>query len=123
MRGCDMGRRLKKVAETVDAETSGFPALLPLVDLVGLALIAIRWFTPTEGTFRGDTLWISQLWLGWGVLAAWSTMRQGDRWARRNELWTWGLLLLTAGHVVSGLAVVVTEGQKRAALNGLWEWV
>jgi tetratricopeptide (TPR) repeat protein len=117
-----MGRRARKVAEAGEDDASS-GALLPLIDLVGLALIAIRWFTPTEGTFRGDTLWISQLWLGWGVLAAWSAMRQGDHWTRRKGLWTWGLLLLTVGHVVGGLAVVATEGQKRAALNGMWEWV
>ncbi|OAI56635.1 hypothetical protein AYO47_01990 [Planctomyces sp. SCGC AG-212-M04] len=118
-----MGRRPRKVVENVQEEASPTRAVLPLIDLVGLALIAIRWFTPTEGTFRGDTLWISQLWLGWGVLAAWSAMREEDRWARRDGLWMWGLVLLVAGHVVSGLAVVLTEGQKRAALNGLWEWV
>lgn len=117
-----MGRRGKKVVEAVEEEASA-RVVLPFVDMAGLALIAIRWFTPTEGTFRGDTLWISQLWLGWGVLAAWSAMRQGDRWARRGSLWTWGLILLIAGHVISGLVVVATEGQKRAALNGLWEWV
>jgi len=97
--------------------------LLPLLDIVALVLIAIRWFTPTEGTFRGDTLWISQIWLGWGVVASWSAWRQRDRWSRRGGLWTCGLALVAAGHVVSGLVVVATEGQKRAALNGLWEWV
>jgi len=96
---------------------------LSLLDIIGLALMALRWFTPTEGTYRGDTLWISQVWLGWGVLAAWSAMRNQDRWTRRTGLWTWGLLLLSAGHVLSGVAVVITEGQKRAALNGMWEWV
>jgi hypothetical protein len=118
-----MGRRGKKAVESARESEASSRIVLPLVDLVGLSLIAMRWFTPTEGTFRGDTLWIAQLWLGWGVLGAWSAMRQGDRWARCGGLWTWGLALLTVGHVVSGLAVVVTEGQKRAALNGLWEWV
>ncbi|QDT52856.1 O-Antigen ligase [Caulifigura coniformis] len=96
---------------------------LPLLDIVGLVLIAIRWFTPTEGTFQGDTLWISQLWLGWGVLASWSALRQQVHWTKRGGLWAWGLGLIAAGHVVAGVAVMATEGQKRSALNGLWEWV
>jgi hypothetical protein len=118
-----MGRRSRMKVDTPVADASGSPGMLPVIDIVGLALIALRWFTPTEGTFRGDTLWISQAWLGWGVLAAWSAMRQGDRWRRRWGLWEIGLVLLVLGHVVAALAVVATEGQKRAALNGMWEWI
>ncbi len=56
--------------------------MLSVIDLVGLALLAVRWLTPTEGTFRGDTLWIAQLWLGWGVIAGWLAMREAVRWKR-----------------------------------------
>jgi hypothetical protein len=117
-----MGRRQRQAADTPVADPSGPAFLLSLSDIVGLALIALRWFTPTEGTFRGDTLRISQVWLGWAVLCAWSAMREGDRWTRRGGLWSWGLLLLWSGHIASCLAVVATQGQKRAAINGLWEW-
>ncbi len=118
-----MARRLRTTVESPGADAAGSPGMMSLVDLTGLALIAVRWWTPTEGTYRGDTLWISQLWLGWGVLAAWSAVRQQEAWSRRGGWWMRGLLLLVAGHLASGLAVVVTEGQKRAALNGLWEWI
>lgn len=86
------------------------------------ALIAARLLVPAEAADQGNTLWIAQLWPAVGCLWVWSRVHGG---AIRL---TWGWLdaavaLLIAGHVISALAVVSTTGDKRAALNMLWEWV
>ncbi len=88
----------------------------------GLALLATRWFVPAESAHLGETLWIVQLWLL--TACAWSLFvllrRTPPPRLDRADAAVW---LLVAGHVLSALLVLSTEGQKRFALNMLWEWI
>lgn len=88
---------------------------------IGL-LLAIRLLIPTEAAVHGDSLWIVQLWLGLGLLWAWNCYVSGD-YGKRFDWLDVMLWVLVAGHVISALSVVATSGDKRAALNMLWEWV
>ncbi len=93
---------------------------------VWLALISglffMRWWQPAEGGMLGDTLVIAQGWFLALILAGWVGLR-GTSWRLRIDGWQWAVWLLVAGHLVSGLIVVVTSGDRRAALNLMWEWI
>ncbi len=96
--------------------------LLSLFQLVVGMLLVARLLIPTESAAQGDTLWLVQLWLAAGLLWVLSCHRQRDfriRFDRFDVL----LAVVVLGHVVSAVVVVLTEGQKRAAINMLWEWV
>ncbi|AMV17188.1 O-antigen ligase family protein [Planctomyces sp. SH-PL14] len=94
-----------------------------LVDWLALGgLVAARWWIPVESTLMGETLPIVQLTLLTALFAAWRWFRESDglrRWTGLDLL----VFALVGAHVLSGLAVLVTGGQKRYALNLLWEWV
>jgi tetratricopeptide (TPR) repeat protein len=88
----------------------------------GLALLATRWFVPAESAHLGETLWIVQLWLLSACVWSLFVLLRRSRPPRLD--WADGAVwLLVAGHVQSALIVLSTEGQKRYALNMLWEWV
>ncbi|NOX53730.1 MAG: O-antigen ligase family protein, partial [Planctomycetes bacterium] len=97
----------------------------PLSDLLALliaALLLARLLVPTEAAALGETLWIAQLWLAAALVWFWRQARNGayritGGWI---DLAVWTLV---AGHLVSGAIVLCTEGDKRAALNVMWEWV
>jgi hypothetical protein len=89
--------------------------------VVGVLLIG-RMLLPTESAADGDTIWMVQLWLAAGLLWAWHCYREHD-YHLRVDLLDGLLWVIVAGHVISALAVVATEGHKRAAVNMLWEWV
>lgn len=63
------------------------------------------------------------MWLIWAVFAAYRAFRFGDRRTLQISGLSVGVTLLVVGHLVSAVFVCATDGQKRAALNGLWEWV
>ncbi len=88
--------------------------------LLGTVVIA-RLLTPTDAAAIGETLWIAQLSLLAFILFALAAWRADGL---RIELhWVDGsVLLLCLGHVSAALVVVATRGDKRAALNMLWEW-
>lgn len=98
------------------------PAATSFLDLFALALFVARWFVPAEGVELGVTLGLAQGWLLWGALAAWMASREGLTWHPRLSPWNVATLLLVGGHVLAALLVCLSVGQKRAALNGLWEW-
>lgn len=103
------------------AEDSRGPIGGLLAGLVGMLLVA-RLLVPTEAAADGNTLWMVQLWLAAGLLWVWFRWRERDVGVHFDYLDLW-LGLLVGGHVLSAVAVVATEGQKRAAINMLWEWV
>ena len=89
--------------------------------LVGALLIG-RLLVPTEGSVQGETLWMVQLWLAAGAMWAWGALRAGEfrlRWDRLD----WWLWVIVAGHVLSAIAVWRIGGDKRLAVNMLWEWI
>lgn len=88
---------------------------------VGVLLLA-RWLVPTESASQGDTLWLVQLWLAAGIIWVWAFAR-GETRSIRVGACDFALWLLIGGHVASALVLVATEGDKRAAVNMLWEWV
>ncbi|MGH7198987.1 MAG: O-antigen ligase family protein, partial [Planctomycetaceae bacterium] len=71
----------------------------------------------------GKTLWITQLWLAAGLTWLLAAVREGRRTLRLDWLDA-AVWLIVAGHAVSALFVVTRgDGQARAALTGLWEWI
>lgn len=94
---------------------------LKLSHFLALALLALtltRWLVPTEATAEGDTLWIAALWflLGGACFLVW-------RSPHRVDLADLAVGLLIGGHVLSGLVVLGAGGDRRAALNLIWEWL
>lgn len=99
-------------------DTSGLNAL---IDAALISLTVARWLLPTEATAEGETLWIAGLWfLVGGLLGIWC-WRTGRR--RRGDAADLAAGLFIGGPVVSGLTVICTEGDQRAAINLLWEWL
>ncbi len=85
-------------------------------------LVASRWLMPVESAAAGETLPLVQITLLYAVFALWRRIREGRLW-RPLGRGDWLVFCLVAAHVGSGLAVLIGGGQKRAALNLLWEWV
>lgn len=77
---------------------------------------------PVESAELGETLWVVAGWLVLAAIAGWLSWREGRAAWRvgRPEL---ALGLLAAAQVASCVAVLLTSGQQRTALNMLWEWI
>lgn len=91
------------------------PGLLTLLFLA-------RWWVPTEGTELGETLPLMAA--GLAVSALWgAALLVTGRWSLPRDGWTWGLLLLVGGEVLSASVVLIWGGQRRAAATWMWEWV
>ena len=87
----------------------------------GLLFLA-RFLVPAESADEGETLWIVVGWLLLAVGTAWIALREG-RFSLELSWPEAAVGLLAFGQVVSALAVVATAGDKRAAVNMLWEWL
>lgn len=86
---------------------------------LGLALVAARFVLPAESAHLGETLWIVPLWLGLAFL--WALARHRfELPAASLDRGDWGVLLLAGGHVLAG---ALADGNRRAALNGVTEWI
>ncbi|SFH86885.1 O-antigen ligase family protein [Planctomicrobium piriforme] len=89
-----------------------------------IALFLIRCLVPAEGVEQGQTLWIAAAWLVFATVRVW-WMSRHESWHR--PAWSWtdtGTALLVGGHCLSALLVVfLANGDRRAALNGCWEWL
>jgi hypothetical protein len=85
------------------------------------AVVVCRLLTPTDGAVTGETIWIAQFALL--ALAAWVFAVYRARSLRLNVDWIdAAILLLCLGHITGALVVIATSGDKRGALNMLWEW-
>ena len=103
-------------SEATQSLTSGLP------EAVVWGLLLARWFVPTEGTAEGDTLWLTSLTLAAAAGFCWWMSRVSFERFRFEKLDV-AVWLLCGAHVLSALIVIVTEGNKRAATNMLWEWL
>jgi hypothetical protein len=98
------------------------PHRTSLWELLLVALFLTRYLLPTEAGDQGVTLWIAA---GWWFVAAgrcWWLWRMGETIRWRLTLLDAGVLALIGGHLLSGTAVLLGTGEKRAALNLMWEW-
>lgn len=87
-----------------------------------VTLFLVRLFVPAEGTDQGDTLWVAQLWFVYLGLWLWSqSATLPARWSFKPI--DVGVLLMVAGHLLSGVGVLAGGGDRRAALNLEWEWL
>ncbi|MDA0809431.1 MAG: O-antigen ligase family protein [Planctomycetota bacterium] len=100
---------------TSPAQNRLFPALI-------WGLFLARWLTPTEGTAEGDTLWLTSMTLAAAAGFFWWHSRVSFERLRFQKL-DISVWLLCGAHIFSSLVVILTEGNKRAATNMLWEWL
>lgn len=96
--------------------------LFSLMQAIAALLLAARWLLPPEGAVFGETLWIVQLWVGVILLWVWDVYRRNDYRLRMDAL-DLAVGVVVLGHIVSAIPVLNGEGDQRAALNLLWEWV
>ena len=112
-------RTRRQAAEALLAsEERPSPWLAPFA----IALFVARLLVPAEDAANGGTLWLTQCWLLLAVFWIWDAFRRGCLKFRADRFDVC-VGILVAGHVVSALYVFVEGGQRRAALNMLWEWV
>lgn len=96
---------------------------LSLLVIAGvMALLVARWMLPAEASVDGETLWIVQGWLALAVAWSWDCYRRRQPLVRCDAL-TLAVCLIVVGHIASGLGVFWHGGDKRAAMNVMWEWV
>lgn len=96
--------------------TTGWP------EAIVWGLLLARWLIPTEGTAEGDSLWLTSLTLATATIFFWWKSRVSiDR--LRFEKLDVAVCFLCGAHILSSLVVILTEGNKRAATNMLWEWL
>jgi O-antigen ligase len=87
-----------------------------------VALLTARFLLPTEAAVDGETLWLVQLWILAAAVWGWRQFLRGRPWIHW-DLGTLAVALLVAGHLVSGFVLFSRGGDKRAAVNLMWEWV
>lgn len=93
-----------------------------LLFLVG-ALITARYLLPAESAPQGETLPIASGWFVAAILFCCLLLMERAR-TFRIDRYDVGVWLLVAGQAISTLVMISTaEGQQRAALNMMWEWV
>jgi hypothetical protein len=85
-------------------------------------LLLARWLIPTEGTAEGDSLWLTSLTLATATIFFWWKSRVSIDRLRLEKL-DIAVWFLCGAHILSSLVVILTEGNKRAATNMLWEWL
>lgn len=118
-----MGKRRRQSRRNSDSEpaTPGTGGLDSLLTLLLWALFFARWLVPTEGSPEGETLWLSTFTLP--VAAFWFWWQSKQLKPRLSP----GLLdaavwSLAGAHILAAILVIAGEGDKRLALNMLWEW-
>lgn len=99
-----------------------FPAVTGW-DVALAALILTRFLVPTEAPEQGSTLWIATAWLGFAAARFWWDWKAGSICLPRPGLADASFAALAGGFCLSALLVLGGQGDKRAALNALWEWI
>lgn len=121
-RKMETSARATRDAAAPKPDADGNDVLAVVVRALLAMLLVARWLVPCESASDGGTLWLTQLTLGAGVLWAWSCFRSGEFRVKFSAIDA-AFAVVVLGHVVSALSVVTTAGDKRAAINMLWEWV
>lgn len=118
-----MGKRRRQSRRTAESKPAVTPdtGLDTLLTLLLWAFFFARWLVPTEGSPEGETLWLSTFTLP--VAAFWFWWQSKQLKPRLSP----GLLdaavwSLAGAHILSAILVIAGEGDKRLALNMLWEW-
>lgn len=106
---------------TVSRADSANPRPFPMLALLAWVPLLTRWFIPTEGTDLGETLWLTVVTFLVAAVVAWQRWRNED--VVGFDRFDLAVCVFAGTHVISAIVVVVTEGQKRAATNMLWEWL
>jgi hypothetical protein len=120
MKPARQGRRPGPGVPAASESTSG-GWLQKLAEGLLAAVIVCRLLTPTDGAPAGETVWIAQLALlaliVW-VLAAYrgGELRLGFDWIDAAGM------LFCLGHMAGAMLIIAGQGDRRAALNMLWEW-
>ena len=105
-------------ADRVGPSAAGFSAF----EIVAISLCLARFLIPTEAAERGAGLWIAAGWFLLWTVCSWWRSRMGMTFVVRWTLVDLAVLVLIAGHLISGIQILTGTGQKRAALNLMWEW-
>ncbi len=92
------------------------------LQLLVAALLVVRLLIPTETSAQGSTLWLVQLWLVAGLGGALIATRS-NCFRFRVDRFDLLLLVIILGHLLSTLTVFTGGGDRRVAINMLWEWV
>jgi len=87
-----------------------------------LILFIARFLVPAESAEEGETLWIACGWLALFAGVCWFAWREGVARFQVDRLDA-AVALLVFGHVIAAILLLLGEGQKRHALNMLWEWL
>mgnify|MGYP000091346881 CR=1 FL=1 len=118
-----MGKRRRQSRRDSDSQPAETPAggLDSILTLLLWALFFARWLLPTEGSPEGETLWLSTFTLP--VTALWFWWQSKQLKPRLSpgllDVAVWSL---AGAHILSAILVIAGEGDKRLALNMLWEW-
>ncbi|MBI1313788.1 hypothetical protein GC176_21050 [bacterium] len=90
------------------------------------SLLFARWLLPAEGSAQGETLWLTALTLFAAALIWWVKSRNAasdsDVPCHHLTSLDGSVLLLCGSQVFATLVVLMTEGNRRTALNLGWEW-
>lgn len=95
--------------------------LIPIVTALATTLLVLRLSEPPESSVLGKTLWLTlcEILLVSLVVLGWKTGRLPvPRWSLPDV----GVALLAGGYVLSAGVVMIGGGDRRAALNLLFEW-
>jgi tetratricopeptide (TPR) repeat protein len=110
------------ITRSVPPESTATDPLAGLLRILVIGLILVRWLIPTESAGAGDTLWLVQLGCAAVIVWAWSGLRSRT-YTVRWSLFDWALWTLVAAHALSAAVVCVTGGDRRIAINMVWEWI
>lgn len=121
-----MAQRRGPVRRTQPASESSSRVAPVLPFTVTWALLIARWLVPTEASGEGETLWLTSLTLFGAAVVYWSRVRSSSESTDQAPPRLTGLdgsvVLLCGSHIIASAGVLLSGGQRRAALNFGWEW-
>ncbi len=86
------------------------------------ALFLCRFLIPTEATEQGYTLWLAALGFGFAAVTIGSYWHRSEPIRFRLTLVDYSVAAMVLGHLLSGFIILTGQGNRRSALNIMWEW-